>query len=60
MAKQKHYLDRFPVKDWTISKDCEHIFLGTPEKKARMELIIKKHNMIVSGQTIKPFNLNIN
>ncbi len=60
--KAKNYLDTQPVKDWTIAKDVEHIFLGTIEIKQRWERINAKEQPIqlTTVPNLKPFNLHLN
>jgi len=57
---KKNYFQSNPIKDWTIAKDVEHIFLNTIEKKERWQAIKAKNQpvQLVSTRCICTQNTN--
>lgn len=60
--RKSSYFDRNPIKDWTIAKDVEHIFLNTIEKQQRWQRIKLKNEpvMMVSTPLVNHFRINLN
>lgn len=57
-----NYFKRNPIKNWTIAKECQPIFLNTIEKQERWESIKAKNQpvQIVSTPVIQNMKLNLN
>lgn len=60
--RKPNYFTANPVKDWTIAKDCEHIFLNTIEKQQRWQRIkmLNEPIMMVSTPVVNHFKINLN
>lgn len=60
--RKQNYFDRNPIKDWTIAKDCEHIFLNTIEKQQRWQRIKMLNHPIMMASTplVNHFKINLN
>ena len=59
---KNNYFKKNPIKNWTIAKDCEHIFLNTIEKQERWQRIKMREEgiVLVSLPTIGHFKQNLN
>ena len=62
--KKNNYFDHDSnkIKDWTIAKDVEHIFLNTIEKKERWQAIKAKNQpvQLVSTPSVTHFKIDLN